>query len=225
VIKTENLEIVAKDGHKLGIYVASPEGEPKGAILVLQEIFGVNEHIRSVCDRLAKDGYVAAAPALFDRIKRGHQTGYQPEDIQAGMAMLTDFSFDAALDDIEAGVAHLAQNGKVSILGFCIGGSLAYLAATRLDAIASASCYYGGRIADFADENPRCPVQMHYGELDPSIPPENVATVRAKQPDLPVFVYPAGHGFNCDARGAYEPESAAIAWKRTMEMFVVASGR
>jgi carboxymethylenebutenolidase len=219
VIKTENLEIVAKDGHKLGLYVASPAENPKGAVLVLQEIFGVNEHIRSVCDRLAGDGYVAAAPALFDRVKRDHQTGYSPEDVQAGLGLLPTFSFDDALLDIEAGVGYLADQGKVSILGFCIGGSLAYLAAVRLDNIASASCFYGGRVVEFANENPRCPVQMHYGEHDASIPPENVASVRAKQPNLPVFTYDAGHGFNCDARAAYEPGSAAIAWKRTMEMF------
>ena len=212
-------ELTAADGHCLDMYAARPRGKPKGAIVVLQEIFGVNDHIRSVCDRLSEAGFVAGAPALFDRMRRSYQTGYDQKDVSQGMELMSRFDFGRAEVDISAAIDALKADGKVSILGFCLGGSLAYKMATMSSEIASASCYYGGRIADYADDAPRCPVLLHYGESDPSIPPENVETVRRKQPNLPLFVYPAGHGFNCDARAAFEPESAKLAWARTMSMF------
>lgn len=216
-------DAVAADGHRLQIYLARPEGEAKGAVVVLQEIFGVNAHIRSVCDRLAAAGYVAAAPALFDRLSQGYEAGYAPDDVKKGMELLHGFDFDRAIDDITAAVETLRPHGRVSIMGFCLGGSLAYKMATLPSGIASAACYYGGLIADYADNAPLCPVVLHYGATDPTIPPENVETVRQKQPDLPIHVYPAGHGFNCDARQAYEPKSASLAWERTMEMIDRAS--
>lgn len=211
-------ELTAADGHSLKMYVAEPDGEARGAIVVLQEIFGVNAHIRSVCDRLAAQGYVAGAPALFDRIAPGHETGYAPQDVQSGIDLMKQFDIDVSVLDIRAAIDALASHGKVAIIGFCLGGSLAYKCATLDAGVSAAACYYGGLIADFADTAPNCPVVLHYGETDPTIPPENVATVRRKQPDLPVHVYPAGHGFNCDARPAYEPASAGLAWGRTMEL-------
>jgi len=133
------------------------------------------------------------------------------------------FDFAASLRDIDAAIAALKPYGKVSIMGFCLGGSLAYKVATTSKDLVAAACYYGGRIAEFADQPPLCPTILHYGETDHSISPENVATVKAKQPDLPVYIYPAGHGFSCDARSAYEPASAKLAWQRTMDLIADAN--
>ena len=217
-MNTEWSTITASDGISIKMYVAKPVGTPKGAIVVLQEIFGVNAHIRSICERLAALGYVAGAPALFDRVSPDYDRGYTAEDVQAGIALMNTFDFAACLLDIDAAIVALKPHGKVSIMGFCLGGSLAYKVATTSKDLVAASCYYGGRIAEFADLPPLCPTILHFGETDQSISPENVATVKAKQPDLPVYVYPAGHGFSCDARSSYEPESAKIAWQRTMDL-------
>ena len=210
--------LTASDGHNLALYTARPQGASRGNIIVLQEIFGVNSHIRAVCDRLAELGYTAAAPALFDRLQKGHDTGYAPEDIERGLQIVSRFSIDDAQLDLTATLDALADSGPTSIMGFCLGGSLAYKMACVDSRVASAACYYGGLIEGFADDTPACPVMMHYGAQDPTIPPENVATVRKKQPDLPVYVYSAGHGFNCDARPAYDAGAAAVAWTRSMRM-------
>jgi carboxymethylenebutenolidase len=214
----QNMTLTASDGHVFSMYCAEPKTPPRGSVLVLQEIFGVNAHIRSICDRLAHLGYVAAAPALFDRITVAHETGYAPEDIQHGLAIMKEFSLGDAEIDLSAAIEALAPHGPVSIMGFCIGGSLAYRMATIDDRIASAACYYGGLIENFADQAPLCPVVLHYGAQDPTISAENVATVRSKQPDLPVYVYDAGHGFSCDGRGAFDPASCTIAWTHSMRM-------
>jgi carboxymethylenebutenolidase len=222
-VNSEWIDLKAADGASLGMYVAHPEGRPKGAVVVLQEIFGVNAHIRSICERLAALGYVAGAPALFDRLTPGYDTGYGPEDVAAGMAMMAEFDFAACFLDIDAAIAALKPYGKVSVIGFCLGGSLAYKIATMNGDLVAAACYYGGKIADFADRPPLCPTVLHFGADDHSIPRENVETVRTKQPGLPIHIYPAGHGFSCDARSAYEPESAKLAWERTMAMIDAAS--
>lgn len=213
-----NMTITASDGHNFSMYCASPDDTARGAILVLQEIFGVNDHIRSICDRLAQVGYVAAAPALFDRVARDHDAGYTPEDIKRGLEILKEFDMAAAERDLTASIDALEPHAPVSIMGFCLGGSLAYKMATSDRRIASAACYYGGLIEDFADNPPLCPVVLHYGAQDPTISAENVETVRHKQPGLPVHVYPAGHGFGCDSRSAFEPASATVAWTRSLRM-------
>jgi carboxymethylenebutenolidase len=218
-MKQNWVDLIARDGATFRMYVAEPAGTPKGAIVVLQEIFGVNAHIRSICDRLAGLGYVAGAPALFDRLEPGYETGYGPEDVAAGRAILSRFDFTAALGDIAVAIDALKPYGKVGVLGFCLGGSLAYVMATTDPSIAAAVAYYGSRVADLADKAPLCPTIAHFGETDHSIPMEAVETVRQKQPGMPVYTYPAGHGFNCDARSAYEPESAKLAWERTMAFF------
>lgn len=222
-MSSEWIDITAKDGKTIKMYLAKPDDAPKGAVMVLQEIFGVNDHIRSVCDRLAALGYAAGAPCLFDRIEPGYEHGYAQEDVAAGQALMKDFDFAAAEADMTAAVEALKPFGKVSAMGFCLGGSLAYLMATINPDLASAACYYGGRIKAYADSDPLCPTILHYGETDASIPLENVEEVRAKQPDLPIYIYPAGHGFNCNARSAYEPASAKIAWERSMDMIDKAS--
>lgn len=215
-----NISLTASDGHTLGAYRADPEGSPRGGIVVIQEIFGVNSHIRSICDRLAGDGYAAIAPALFDRTERDFESGYSPEEIEKARGFIADPDFDAYLRDTDAARAALADTGKVGIVGFCLGGSVAFVAATRLEGFSAAVGFYGGRVAGFADETPRIPTQLHYGAEDHGIPMSNVDTVKEKRPDVDVFVYEgAGHGFNCDARPSYHPEAAKTAWARTMTFF------
>jgi carboxymethylenebutenolidase len=211
------ITLTASDGFELGAYRADPEGPPHGGIVVIQEIFGVNSHIRSICDRLAADGYAAVAPALFDRTERGFESGYSPEEVERARGFLADPDWDAFLRDTDAARAAVADAGKTGIVGFCLGGSIAFLAATRFDGYAASVGFYGGRIAAHADETPRCPTQLHYGAEDHGIPMSNVDTVKAKRPDVDIFVYEgAGHGFNCDERASYHPAAAKLAWGRTM---------
>ena len=216
------IELEASDGHALSAYEAAPHTEPhRGGLVVIQEIFGVNEHVRKVADGYAAEGYYCMAPAIFDRAKRGVELDYGPESIAAGRSMVDTIGIDNMLLDIEAARAAAASAGKVGVVGYCLGGSLAWLAATRLHGIAAASCYYGGRIAAVAGETPRCPVQMHFGDKDQSIPVTDVEKIRATVPArlVEIFVYPAGHAFNRDAGANYEPQSANLARERTLKLF------
>lgn len=219
-----DLTLTAADGHELDAYEATADAA-KGGVIVLQEIFGVNPHIRAVADRFAAAGYTAVAPALFDRIERGYQSGYSAEEVAAARPLLAAFDWHTALIDVEAARAHLAAKGvKVAVVGFCLGGSLAFLSATRLDGLAAAVGYYGGYIAKVADETPRCPVLLHYGESDHTISMADVEAVRAARPDVDLHVYHAGHGFNCDARDSYDQASADLAWSRTIGLMDRAVG-
>jgi len=212
------IDLTAGDGHRLGGWLAEPEGESRGGVVVIQEIFGVNSHIRSICDRLAAVGYRALAPAIFDRIERDFETGYTPEDIARARAMIPAFDMDKGLLDVAAARDFLAGSGKVGVVGFCLGGSVAYAVAARLDGFAAASSFYGGMVNRLVAQPPRCPVQFHYGADDTGIPPENYNAVQAALPEAEFHVYRnAGHGFNCDQRASYQPEAAALAWKRTLE--------
>lgn len=212
------IDLTAGDGHRLAGWLAEPEGESRGGVVVIQEIFGVNSHIRSICDRLAAVGYRALAPAIFDRIERDFETGYTPEDIARARAMIPAFDMDKGLLDVAAARDFLAGSGKVGVVGFCLGGSVAYAAAARLDGFAAASSFYGGMVNRLVAQPPRCPVQFHYGADDTGIPPENYNAVQAALPEAEFHVYRnAGHGFNCDQRASYQPEAAALAWKRTLE--------
>jgi carboxymethylenebutenolidase len=213
------ITLTADDGFELGAYRADPDGTPRGGLVVVQEIFGVNTHIRAVCDRYAALGYAAVAPALFDRQVRGFESGYSPEEIEKARAFLADIDFDAMLRDTKAAVAAVSDVGRVGVVGYCLGGSIAFLAATRLDGIAAAVGYYGGRITAVADETPKVPTQLHYGETDQSIPMSDVETVIAKRPDCDIHVYPAGHGFSCDERASFDAGSTVIAWGRTLRWF------
>ncbi|MCI5076228.1 dienelactone hydrolase family protein [Oricola sp.] len=215
-----HITLTASDGFELGAYRADPEGTPRGGIVVIQEIFGVNAHIRSICDRLAADGYVAIAPALFDRVEPDFECGYSPEEVEQARGFLAAPNWDVFVRDTDAARAALAEFGKVGIVGFCLGGSVAFLGATRLEGFSASVGFYGGRVAAYADETPRCPTQLHYGSEDHGIPMSNVETVKSKRPDVEVFVYEgAGHGFNCDARPSFHAEAAALAWDRTMKFF------
>jgi|SRR5215218_2720390 carboxymethylenebutenolidase len=212
----KHFTLTAADQHQFGAYRADPQGTPKGAIVVIQEIFGVNQHIRAVCDSFAKEGYVAVAPALFDRTQRDYQSGYSPEEIEKSRKFIANPDWDAMLRDTAAAIADVRSVGPVGIVGFCMGGSIAFLSAVRLDGLSASVCYYGGRIAAFADEKPRCPTQMHFGETDASIPMSDVEAIKKKRPDCEIYVYPgAGHGFHCDERGSFHGPSAKLAWERT----------
>jgi len=189
--------------------------------VVVQEIFGVNQHIRKVADGFAADGYVAIAPALFDRVERGYETGYAAQDIERGRATRGKLSTDQAMMDVKATVKELQKAGlKVGVVGYCFGGTIAWLAATRIDGVAAAVGYYGGGVADAADEKPKAPAMLHFGETDASIPKEAYEKVMRMHPTVPSFVYAgAGHGFVCDERGSYQAEAAKLARERTIEFF------
>lgn len=213
----EMVTLTAEDGHRLAAYRATPAGTARGGLVVVQEIFGVNSHIKRVTDGFAADGYVALAPALFDRVERGYETGYAPADIERGRAVRGKLAVEDAVKDVRAAVRELAgAQPKVGVVGYCFGGTMAWLAATRVDGIVAAVGYYGGGVADAAHEKPRCPVLLHWGETDASIPSEHWERVRSQHPNVPMHVYPAGHGFNCDERGSYHAESARLARERTL---------
>jgi carboxymethylenebutenolidase len=214
------IELAASDGHRLTAYRADPPGTPKGALVVIQEIFGVNGHMRRVTDGFAADGYVAIAPALFDRVERGFETGYQPADIERGRMVRGKLQVEDAVTDVKAAVKELQKAGlKVGVVGYCFGGTVAWLAATRLDGVAASASYYGGGVADAAGEQPKCPVIFHFGETDQSIPKDHWDRIKAQHPKIPMHIYPAGHGFSCDERGSYHEPSARQARQRTIEFF------
>ena len=216
----KHFTLTAADQHALGAYRAEPQGAAKGAIVVIQEIFGVSHHIRAVCDRFAGEGYVAVAPALFDRQQKNFESGYSPDEIANARKFIANPDWDAMLRDTNAAIEDVKAAGPVGIVGFCMGGTIAFLAATRLTGLAAAVAYYGGRIVAFADEKPRCPTQMHFGEKDQSIPLSDVETIKQKRPDCEIYVYKdAQHGFHCDERASYSADSAAQAWER-MQAFL-----
>jgi carboxymethylenebutenolidase len=210
------LTLTASDGFRLGAYRADPVGAPKGGLVIIQEIFGVNHHIRSMCDRFAAAGYVALAPAVFDRYQPNFESGYSPEEIAEARKILPKIDWPAMLRDTAAAIDALKPVGRVGIVGYCMGGSVAFLAAARLGGLSSAVCYYGGNIAKNADEKPKVPTQMHFGEQDANIPMSDVELIRQKRPDCEIHTYPAGHGFSCDERGSYHEPSAKLAMERTL---------
>jgi carboxymethylenebutenolidase len=216
----KSVALTAEDSHRLDAYRAEPAGKPRAGIVVIQEIFGVNPHIRKVTDSFAAEGYVALAPAIFDRVQRNFEIGYTPADVETGRTTRGKIQLDDMVADVRAAVKALQAEGlKVGVVGYCLGGTLAWLASTRIDGVGAAVCYYGGGIAASASERPRCPVLIHWGETDASIPPDHWATVKRAHPDVPAHVYPAGHGFHCDERGSYHAESAALAGRRTLDFF------
>ncbi len=212
----KHFSLTAADKHQLGAYRADPKGAPKGGIVVVQEIFGVNQHIRAVCDRFANEGYVAVAPALFDRSQRNFECGYTPPEIENARKFVAKPDWDAMLRDTDAAIKEIKSAGPLAIVGFCMGGTIAFLAAARLAGLSAAIAYYGGRIVAFADEKPKCPTQMHFGATDHSISLADIEIIKQKRSDCEIFVYQdAGHGFHCDERGSYHQPSRDLAWERT----------
>jgi carboxymethylenebutenolidase len=215
-----DIKLTASDNFQLGAYRADPSGAPKGAIVVIQEIFGVNHHIRTVCDRLAAEGYVAIAPAIFDRVEPNFTSGYSPDEIAVARKFVANPDWPAMLRDTQAAIDAVKDAGPVGIIGFCLGGSLAYAAATKLSGLKAAVGYYGGAVVRFADDKPKVPTQLHFGEKDAGIPLSDVEAIKAKRPEVEVFVYSgAQHGFHCDERASYDKASADVAWPRSMEFF------
>jgi carboxymethylenebutenolidase len=215
----KTIELSAADGHRLAAYMAEPAAAPRGAIVVIQEIFGVNSHIRAVTDGYAADGYLAIAPAMFDRIQRGYETGYTQPEIQRGVALMQRVAWDDALHDVRAAREAVKQADKVGIVGFCWGGTVAWLAAARVDGLAAAVPYYGGGIYGLINEQPRCPVMLHFGESDASIPIDKARAIAAAHPEATAHFYAAGHGFNCDQRGSFDRLAAQLARERTLAFF------
>jgi carboxymethylenebutenolidase len=211
------IELVAEDGHRFAAWESAPAGEARGAVVIAPEIFGVNSHIRAVADRYAADGYLAIAPALFDRVQRDYDAGYSPAEVEAGVALMQRVSIDAALTDVKACIAHGRRAGAVAIVGFCWGGTVAWVAAARLAGLACAVPYYGGGIPDFAAEQPECPVMFHFAEQDKRPTEAQAREIAAAHPSAIAHFYPAGHGFNCDQRGSYHAESSRLARERTLE--------
>jgi carboxymethylenebutenolidase len=216
----QDIKLTASDGFQLGGYRADPAGTPKAAVVVIQEIFGVNHHIRAVCDRFAEAGYVAIAPSIFDRSEPNFQSGYSPTEIEVARKFVANPDWAAMLLDTQAAIDALKSAGPVGIIGFCLGGSVAYLAATKLSGLSAAIGYYGGAVVRFADDKPKIPTQLHFGEKDTGIPLSDVDTIRAKRPDVEIYVYPdAQHGFNCNERPSYDKTSADIARTRSLDFF------
>ena len=214
----QTINLTAKDGFKLTAYEAKPAGKARGGLVMIQEIFGVNKHMRKVSDGYAADGYHVIAPAMFDRVDKGIELGYSEADIAKGREIRGKINWDQILADVAAAKDALRGSGKTGIIGYCFGGSVAWLGATRFNDFAASVCFYGGQIAQFAEEKPNCPVQMHFGETDHAIPLSDVGKIRAAQgAKVEIQVYPAGHGFNCDERGSWHEPSAALARGRALE--------
>jgi carboxymethylenebutenolidase len=216
------ISLTSSDGFQLSAYRAEPEGPTRGGVVVVQEIFGVNGHIRSVVDRYAAAGYLAIAPAIFDRVRPGIEIGYTPEDIEVGrgIAMGGDLDFEKVLDDVAAAGRAAREAGKVGVVGYCFGGRVTAACAIRhADVFDAASSYYGGGIVGLIDQTPAVPMIMHFGEHDHGIPLEDVNKVAAAWPEVTVYVYDAEHGFNCDQRASFSPVAAAIAQARTFRFF------
>lgn len=218
------ITLQASDGVSISAWRADPAGAPRGGIVVVQEIYGVNHHIRGVADFFASQGYLAIAPAIFDRVRKDVDLSYSGADRQTAMGLMGKTDSQKMMLDVAAAVPIANAGGKVAVVGYCLGGSLAYLAASRLPDVSAAVCYYGGRILDAKDDTPKVPTILHFGEKDAHIPIARVKEFAAAHRDLPVFLYPADHGFNCDERDSYDAPSAALARSRTLEFLAKTIG-
>ena len=213
------IELKPEGAGPIAAWRDDPAGAPRGGIVVIQEIFGVNAHIREVTERFAAEGFLAIAPAIFDHVEKGFDAGYDPDSRARGMAVVAEVDLEQVLRDAAAAIAVAGEGGKVGIAGYCFGGSVAWAAAARLSGLSAAVGYYGGRILSMRDLQPKAPVMLHFGEKDQHIPITEVRAFAAARPDVPVHVYPADHGFNCDCRPSYDGPSATLASRRTLEFF------
>ena len=212
------VQLKSKDGHELDAYIARPSGKPIAGLVVIQEIFGVNRYIQSVADGYAKDGFLVAAPALFDRVEKNVQLGYDGEGWKKAVELLQKTDVDKAVEDVGAALEFVKKETglKSGTLGFCFGGLLSWLSAARLGPNAAVG-YYAGQIGNYAQEQPKCPVMLHFGRKDTHIPPEQVEKVHAAHPEVQIFRYDdAEHGFSCDMRESYNAEAAKLARERSL---------
>ncbi|GAB3775612.1 dienelactone hydrolase family protein [Ramlibacter monticola] len=217
-------DLKAADGQAIPAYLAQPKGQPKGGIVVIQEIFGVNSHIRAVTDGYAAEGYLAIAPAIFHRIKPNVELGYQEDDMTEGMSLknaVENLPSPGVMQDIQAAIKQVSQAGKVGIVGYCYGGLLTWRSACTLDGLSAAVPYYGGGVTTPQEvaRKPKCPVLAHFGDQDHWITLESVEVFKKAHPEVEVHVYHANHGFNCDQRGSYNAEAAKLARERTLAFF------
>lgn len=212
------ISLRAQDGHQLDAYEAIPRGRYRAGIVLLQEIFGVTSHIKSVCDDYAEKGYHVVAPSLFDRIAKGLVLGYTKEEAAKGRDWRSRISWSDTQADVMVAIHHLRSAGKVATLGYCWGGTVSWRCAAHIDLLAAAVCYYPTQIAGFVDERPRCPVLMHFGESDPIATIEHARQLRASHDEgVKIEIYPTGHGFNCDEVAGFHKPSAALALRRTLD--------
>jgi carboxymethylenebutenolidase len=212
------LQLRASDGNTLSAYVVRPEGTPRGAVVVVQEIFGVNSHVRRVVEQYAAEGYVAIAPAMFDRFQKDVDLGYDAKGIEQGVALMMRTTNDSTLADLNAAITTVSHAGRVGMVGYCWGGRSTYLAACHAN-IAAGVAYYGGGIPQLLPDTPRCPMMFHFGERDSHIPQSDVDQIRKANPQGIFHLYPAGHGFNCSERQDFDQLSAQLAFERTIEFF------
>ena len=218
------IALKASDGHSFGAYRAEPVGKPRAGLVVIQEIFGVNAHVKEVCDGFAADGYLAVAPAVFDRAERDFDVGYTAETIARGRAMRGKIDWNDMLKDVDAAAKSISGIGKTAIVGYCMGGTVTWLAATRLK-FDCAVGYYGGGIHEFRGETPKCPTMLHFGEKDAGIPLDTVSQVAALHRYVPVHIYPAAdHGFVCDHRSSFQAEATKLSRTRTLGFFTATVG-
>jgi carboxymethylenebutenolidase len=212
----ENIQLRAGDGHELGAYLHRAPGARAG-LVILQEIFGVNHHIRSVVDRFAGEGFTSIAPALFDRTRRGVELGYDGSQFEEGRKLAASVTPEQVVMDIDAAIDFLRSEGmeRVGVVGYCFGGTFAWLSATRLRPEVAVG-YYGARVPTFAAETPHCPVMLHFGAKDQHIPAGEIDKIRVAHPEIPIYLYDAGHGFSCDERESFAPEASALAFSRTL---------
>lgn len=208
------------DGAEIGVYHVGPVGPRRGGLVLIQEIFGVTDHIREQCDLYAAQGYEVLAPSLYDREEPGFQAGYEPEDREKAIRIARgEHPFDLSVKDSQTCIDALRAKGPVFIVGYCYGGSVAWAAACRCTGLAASSGYYGGNIGQMAEETPRCPTILHFGRQDAHIPPAVAEKVKRLHPDVMVYLYDAGHGFNSDRRADYNETAAKLARERTLELF------
>ena len=213
------IELKPEGAGPIRAWRADPEGLPRGGLVVIQEIFGVNAHIRAVTDRFAVDGYLAIAPAVFEHVEPGFDVGYDPESRARGREIVGRIDREQTMRDVAAAIEVARQGGKVGIVGYCFGGSIAWAAACTLPGLNAAVGYYGGQILAMKDMKPRAPTMLHFGEKDERTPIAGVREFARLHREVAVHTYAAGHGFNCDRRESYDAPSAALAWTRTLEFF------
>ena len=212
----ELIEITARDNHRFSAYISQPSGKPKAGIVIIQEIFGVNTHIKEVTDLYASKGYLCIAPSLFDRIEKNVMLNYDENGISKGRN-LKELCDKDALKDIEASISVVSSAGKVAVIGYCWGGSLSWRIGCEASNLSASICYYGGDIPKLKDLEPKCKVLTHFGELDKGIPINDVKIFEETRPDVLTYTYPADHGFNCDHRSQYNKTCANIAFERTLK--------
>lgn len=214
----ETLTLTSRfDGFELAAYRVTPPDARRGGLVLIQEIFGVTDHVRELCDGFAEDGYEVIAPSFYDRLERGFQADYSPDSVQKGVQYSQATPWDQVAGDVQAAIDALKP--PVFVTGFCWGGAATWLAACRCQGLSAAACFYGRRITELKDETPKVPTILHFGKTDASIPRERVEEIRQAHPELPIYLYDAGHGFVSDRRADYDADSARLARLRTLAHF------